>query len=373
MKSKTLKRAVLAVLVAAAASTSLLAQTAPAPTQTFSTTIYFDYSFFGTYSGYMTNTAANPNLITNKFQFRRAYFTYENKISDTLKFRFRYDADNTAVLTSTSGSTDPKMRPFIKHLYLDWGGLLPNSSLKIGMTETLAFKNAEDRWGYRSVAKTLLDGYKDVTGVDIRTSSADLGVNLTGVVSKELRYGAMVMNGEGYSKPELNKYKKFGGYLQVIPVAGFSVTGYYEWEQLATTPSQGAKLYKMDAYFDMIPGLNVSGEWFKYNSDQKYNVVKVDDGTGNLISQNQHYDVGGYSIFGTYKIIPDNFHVFARYDKYQPDSTNSIKDMSIVILGLDWIPIHSSWKIQPNVWFYNYSDSAKKPDTIINLTFFLSF
>jgi len=29
----------------------------------------------------------------------------------------------------------------------------------------------------------------------------------------------------------------------------------------------------------MIPGLNISGEWFKYNNDQKYNVVKVDDGT----------------------------------------------------------------------------------------------
>jgi len=84
MKSKTLKRAVLAVLLAAVASTGLLAQTPAAPPQTFSTTIYLDYSFFGTNNGYMTNTTANPNLITNKFQFRRAYLTYENKVSDTL-------------------------------------------------------------------------------------------------------------------------------------------------------------------------------------------------------------------------------------------------------------------------------------------------
>jgi hypothetical protein len=44
-----------------------------------------------------------------------------------------------------------------------------------------------------------------------------------------------------------------------------------------------------------------------------------------------------------------------------------------VIVGFDWAPIHSSWKIQPNVWFYNYKDSAKKSDVVANLTFFLSF
>ena len=34
------------------------------------------------------------------------------------------------------------------------------------MIDTLSFKLAEDRWGYRSVAKTLVDGYKDITGVE---------------------------------------------------------------------------------------------------------------------------------------------------------------------------------------------------------------
>jgi hypothetical protein len=47
--------------------------------------------------------------------------------------------------------------------------------------------------------------------------------------------------------------------------------------------------------------------------------------------------------------------------------------LSLIIAGLDWAPIHSSWKIQPNVWIYNYKDSAKKSDVIVNLTFFLSF
>jgi hypothetical protein len=374
MTIKTLKRAAVAVLLAAVASAGLPGQTPTPPPQTFSTTIYFDYSFFGSNNGDMTNTTANPNLITNKFAFRRAYFTYENKISNDLKFRFRIDADNNGLLTSTSGSKDDRLRPFVKHIYLDWAGLLPNSSLKIGMTETMAFKIAEDRWGLRSVAKTLVDGYKDSTGVDIRTSSADLGVNITGAISKELRYGAMVMNGEGYAHPELNKYKKFGGFLQLVPVSGINIFGYAEYEKLSDKPESG-KMYKVDCYIDLIPGMNITGEWFTYNSEQKYNAVKVDDGTGtgNTITVNKHFNAGGYSIFSTYKIVPEVLHVFARYDKYQPDSTNTQKDMSVIITGLDWTPIHSSWKIQPNVWFTNYTDAAKKGDIIVNLTFFLSF
>ena len=35
--------------------------------------------------------------------------------------------------------------------------------LNVGMIETLTFKPAEERWGLRSVAKTLVDGYQDIT------------------------------------------------------------------------------------------------------------------------------------------------------------------------------------------------------------------
>jgi len=366
---KNKKAALLAALMFFV-TTGLFAQTTTPPPQTFSTTIYFDYSFNATNNGYLTGTDA-AKALNNKFAFRRAYLTYENKINDNLKFRFRFDADNTANITSVdfakaSTKKDDKLRPFIKHLYLDWAGLLPNSSLKIGMTETQAFKSAEDRWGYRSVAKTIVDGYKDITGVDIRTSSADIGVNLTGAITKEFRYGAMVMNGEGYAHPEYNKYKKFGGYLQVVPVAGLNFWGYAETERLSDTAT--AQMYKLDAYFDMIPNLNISGEWFTYNSDNNFNKI-VQGGT----TVENHFNVGGFSIFGTYKIIIDKLNIFARFDNYKPDSTDANKDFSLVIAGLDWAPVHGSWKLQPNVWIYNYKDSTKKRDIVVNLTFFLSF
>ena len=60
--------------------------------------------------------------------------------------------------------------------------------LKIGMTETISFKVAEDRWGFRSVAKTLVDGYKDITGVDIR-QRAPTSAQPDGDPGPALRYG----------------------------------------------------------------------------------------------------------------------------------------------------------------------------------------
>lgn len=340
---------------------------AAAAQQKFTATVYFDYAFNLTNDGAVTGTQASKDL-NNQFKFRRAYFRYENKVGDTLGFRFTYDADNAANITSVSADftkktvttkKDDKLRPYIKHLYLDYTGLLPNSSLRFGMVNTITFQLAEDRWGYRSVAKTLVDGYKDITGVDIRASSADLGFNFTGMATKELRYGVMVTSGEGYSHPEYNNFKKLGGYLQLVPLAGVSLVGYADYEALAG--SAKAVTYKADLYLDLIPNLTLAGEYVQYDNETFKN------------SDSSRYKSSGFSVFGVYKIIVDKLNAFARFDSYQPNSTNSAKSLSLVIVGLDWAPVNAAWKIQPNVWIQSYKDSAKKTDVTGQITFFLSF
>ncbi|MGB7294966.1 MAG: hypothetical protein WBC70_05195 [Candidatus Aminicenantales bacterium] len=326
--------------------------------QTFNTTIYLDYTSYLSNDGPVTSAAKD-----NFFAFRRAYFTYENKINDNLKFRFRYDADNTANITSVdfakvSTKKDDKLRPYVKHIYLDYAGLLPNSSLKIGMTPTLTFESAEARWGYRSVAKTLLDGYKDITGVDIDASSADLGASLTGSLAKYLRYGFMFYNGAGYSHPESDKYKKLAGNIHLIPVAGLSVVGYLDYEK--QDKDNSAMTYKVDGYIEMIKNLVIGAEYFVYRNDR------------NMTADEARYDVSGLSLFGRYA-VKENVSFFARFDKYEPNSKVKDDEMSLVIAGLDWAPVHKSMKLQPNIWIRSYSNSEKKNDIILNFTFFLSF
>lgn len=363
MTMRTILRAAVIILVATMASTGLPGQATTPPPQTFSTTIYFDWTANLTKDGTMTGTPA-AQALNNKFVFRRAYFTYENKISDTLKFRFRYDADNTANITAvnfvkSSTSKDDKLRPFVKHIYLEWSRDWLQSKFNIGMIETLSFKLAEDRWGLRSVAKTLLDGYKDVTGVEIDQTSADLGVTWKGTLARPLRFGVGVHNGSHYSHPETDKFKKFSGYLQLVPVAGLNISGFADYEK--QNDSAKAMTYKLDAYFDMVKNLNVSFEWFRYDNETYKNA----DGS--------HYNVGGWSVFGSYKIKPEKIMAFARFDRYEVNSMGSANDRSLVILGLDWFAWGATGRLQPNIWIHSYGDSAKKTDIVFNMTFFLSF
>ena len=364
-----------------------LAQTTTPSTQTFSATVYLDYRFYLSDAGPITLKPTDPTVayLSNQFIFRRAYFTYENKISDNLKFRFRLDADNTAnvtgvALTGTpvSGTTlskDDKLRPFVKNLYFEWSNfLIENQTFKVGMEETLTFSLSESKWGYRSVAKTLLDGYKDITGVDINASSADIGASLQGSATKYLRYGVQVVNGAGYAHLENDQYKKFSGQLQLIPVQGFSVVGYIDYARqlpktaypLETAP--GATTYKLDSSFEMVKNLVLGGEGFVYKNDL------------NQTSSFVKYNVSGWSVFGRYGLIQDKLSAFARYDSYVPNSENRLKDMNLTILGLDWAPLHSSLKFQPNIWFYQYKDGTQykatatsNSDIAFNITFFLSF
>jgi hypothetical protein len=327
--------------------------------QSFKTTIYFDFS-----APLNTDGAKNVSLF-DQFNFRRAYFTYENKINDNLKFRFRYDADNTANITSVdfaraSTKKDDKLRPFIKHLYLEYANLIPNSVIRVGMEETLTFKLAEDRWGLRSVAKTLTDGYKDVTGVDIDATSADIGVSLTGSLAKYLRYGFQVVNGSAYAHAENDKFKKLAFQAQVVPLAGLSLVGYVDYEK--QSDSQKALTYKIDSYLEMVRNLTVGFEWFTYRNDR--NVVAA---TG------ARYDVGGWSLFGRYIVQTDKLSLFGRYDQYEPNSQVDNDQVSLVIVGFDWIPIHSTFHIQPNLWLYSYQDSAKKNDIFLAVTLFMEF
>lgn len=333
--------------------------------QTFGTTIYFDYVYFLTDKGPKTTTTA-PGYRDNFFQFRRAYFTYENRIGDRLRFRFRYDADNTSNVTSVNfkqgtTSSDAKLRPYMKHLYVELSDfLVKNTRLRLGMADTLTFKPAEDKWGYRSVAKTIVDGYKDITGEDIDATSADIGVWYGGSFNKYARWAFMLTNGSHYTKIENDKYKKIMGQLHLLPIAGLSLVGYIDYEK--QTADASAYTYKLDVYLEMVRNLVIGSEYFVYSNDLK--VVKT---------TNQKYDVSGFSVYGNYILKRDVLAVFGRYDYYEPNNKTAKDRVNLIIAGLDWSPLGSSLRIQPNIWFYQYEDTNKKDDLIFQFTFFLSF
>jgi hypothetical protein len=365
---------------------NLMAQTTTPPPQTFSATIYLDYRYFLSDAGPGTlkPASATTAYLNNQFIFRRAYFTYENKINDNLKFRFRIDADNTANVTGVtltgspvsgvSLTKDGKLRPFLKHIYLEYANfLIPKMVLNVGMIETLTFKPAEERWGLRSVAKTLVDGYSDITKQSIAATSADIGATLKYSIAKYFRLAAGIYNGTSSSSVENDGFKEVELQAQFTPVAGLSFVGYYDYERkppVTALPAEitpAATTYKVDAFFEMVKNLVIGGEWFTFKADLNQTL-------------GEKYSRGGWSAFGRYTIQADKLQLFARYDSYLPNSLDRDLDASLVIAGFDWAPYHASWKLQPNIWFYNYknglrynANATKNSDIVFNLTFFLSF
>lgn len=268
--------------------------------QTFATTIYFDYTTFLTKEGPITSAARN-----NFFAFRRAYITYENRISDRLRFRFRYDADNATNITAVdfrrqSTSRDEKLRPYMKHLYLELADfLIKNTRLRVGMADTLTWKPAEDKWNYRSVAKTLVDIFRDMTGESIDATSADLGIWYAGSLNKYVRWAFMISNGSHYTRVEDDKYKKLMGQLHLVPLAGISIIGYIDYEK--QNPTASAYTYKLEGYFEAVKNLTVGAEYFVYDNDLKLTATK------------EQYNVYGLSIFGNYAVKRDVLALFARF------------------------------------------------------------
>jgi len=322
--------------------------------QTLNTTIYFDYTHFLSDNGYLTSAAAKSSA----FGFRRAYLTYERRFSDYLRFRFRYDADNAANITSvnfksSTTSSDAKLRPYVKHIYIQWNQDWLQSQFNIGMIETMSFKLTEDRWGYRSVAKTFADGYSDITGQSIDQTSADIGVTWKGTLAKELRFGLGVFSGNGYTRTENDQYKKFAGYLHIVPLSGVSFFTYADIE--TQVEGQKAVTYKVDAFINLIKNANLVFEWLQYDNETRT------------------FKSGGWSAYATYQVNPGKLGAFIHYDHYQPNLSDSNKDQGLIIAGLDWFAWGENCRIQPNIWIYNYKDSAKKADVVGVVTFFMSF
>jgi len=272
------------------------------------------------------------------FEFRRAYFTVEHTLNDQFAVRFRTDADRKA---------DDKFRPFIKHLYVSWAELVPNAKVYIGISGTPTWSSfAEKYWGYRGVDKTMLDAFKGVTGTSIDVSSAAAGLALKGTVAdKKVGYHLFFSNGEGYSHPEEDKYKKVMFQGSVKPVDGAVLVGLVEVEPQDSDNNN--TLLKGFAGYESGPAA-IGAEYFVYTRG----------GVDNKSS--------GLSVFGRYD-VQDNMTPFARFDLYEPDSERDEDETSLVIAGVDFRP-HSKVHVMPNVhYFINAGDLAS--DLIATLTF----
>lgn len=308
----------------------------------------------------------------NDFSYRRIYFTFENSLADDIKMRFRLESEHPKFGTAA------KINPFVKHAYLEWKNLIPSHTLYLGIAETNAFKNAEDYWGYRSIEKTAMDLNK-------LSSSADMGIALKGDLGKVAHHWLTVYNGTGYGSAEVDDYKKVGYAFWLTPVQGLILEGYadYEKQDAATATLSTAKDYfQSSAYSTLKAFVGYSGRTFTVGAEA-FRRTNSDAGAADAAGTSR-VDVvkQGYSLFGSWITPLPKLKVFARYDKFDPntddnvwvsDSQNGVDDgYALVIAGLDFIP-RGNIHFMPNVMIKQYELSGKDSDVTARMTLYYKF
>ena len=150
----------------------------------------------------------------NGFWFRRIYLTFDQRLSESISARLRFEASQPGDFASAA-----TLDPIVKDAWVRWS---PGPALQVvaGIAPTPAFSSLEEFWGYRAVEKTPLD-------LQRMADSRDFGIALQGRVGsgERIRYHAMFGNGSG-TGTETDQGKKIALLAGADPFPGATVEVY---------------------------------------------------------------------------------------------------------------------------------------------------
>lgn len=292
--------------------------------------VFFDY----------TNTLKNAGETNNEFEISRAYFTYENKYSDNLNYKFQIDADRPA-----AGS---RLEVFIKNAMVDWNTGYGNVTL--GLQGMNMYKTQENNWGYRFIEKSSMDLYKF-------SASADLGIAYANKFNDDVSFSVMISNGEGYKKPESNKYKKYSANINYGEQKLASKEGYNFGGSVSIEPYKLADESEISTVFGFYGGISKgivrAGAEFNMMSMKVLPSVTVNE---QIIS------------FYANVAVIKNFDIFGRFDLFDPNTDVSSDGTNYLIGGFNWQPT-KGLSIAPNIRFKDYQAEGADSDADFKVNF----
>lgn len=218
--------------------------------------------------------------------------------------------------TDTSVTIDTRYRVFVKHAYLEWKDDDLGLKSRFGIIDTPLSPYYDSFMGIRYITESMPKQFGLV-------DTADIGASLMGTHAKGLvDWQATVINGEGYSKLEIDQGKTLQGRLTIDPLAPgkdmkLPITAFVSY---AGEPTVGAPLL---TYVGAV------------GFQQKYlNAWAEVDGTS--WDGNSGF---GYSA-SVVPHIPDYLNVIFRYDSWDPSSDVDGDGTSRIVGGLshDFLP-----------------------------------
>ena len=249
------------------------------------------------------------------FELDRSYLGYEHNFGKGLSVKGVVD------IGKSSKVDDYHRIVYIKNAMVSWKK--NKLTLNGGLISTTQFNFQEKFWGYRYIMKSFQDQYKF-------GSSADLGLSASYKFADWISADAIIVNGEGYKKIQVNDGFNYGLGVTLTPVKGFQI-------RLYGGLNEGAEDGKKNIV-NMAAFMGYKTE--KFTVGAEYNHMWN-------ASYKQDADQYGYSVFASAK-LSKYVDLYARFDDvYSKDKWNVSKDEAAAILGAQF-KIWKYIKVAPN-------------------------
>ncbi len=245
------------------------------------------------------------------FELDRSYLGYEYKIGKNLAIKGVMD------IGKSSDVSDYNRIAYIKNAMVTW----KTGNLKIsgGLISTTQFNYQEKAWGYRYIMKSFQDQYKF-------GSSADLGISAAYQFSDWLSADAIIVNGEGYKKIQVDNGLNYGLGFTLTPVKGLSVRLYGGINEGAKDEQKN--IQNLAAFVGYKNDYLSLGAEYNYMKNAKYT---------------EDNDMKGFSLYASGK-VSKTVELYGRFDQLSPDASDG---ESALLLGLQ-TKLGKYVKIAPN-------------------------
>ena len=269
------------------------------------------------------------------FNFQRQYFGYGGDISDQVSFKILFDV----------GRSDPDTRltTYLKKAQVNYKSSF--GKFNFGLIGMNTYGIQESNWGYRFIEQSAIDKNKF-------SATADIGVGFSRSLIDNLNLSLLFVNGEGFKKPQGDKYHKIAfnatyGEGNLNKNDGYNAGVVYTTESTDTDPTTMASVF--GGFAGM--GLRLGGE---------YDMHTEGSVESNIISVSANYTVR------------DNIDIFARYDMVDDNDDTDKNGENYLITGIV-LSCDGGISVAPNLRMVNYENTDKDSEMEYKVNFQFKF
>ena len=249
------------------------------------------------------------------FELERSYLGYEYNLGKGLSVK------GVADIGKSSKVDDYHRIFYVKNALVSWKK--GNMTLNGGLISTTQFNFQEKFWGYRYIMKSFQDQYKF-------GSSADLGLSLSYKFANWISADAIIVNGEGYKKIQVNDGFNYGLGVTLTPTKGFQIRLY------GSINESGQEGKENTANIAALAGYKNERFTIGAEYNHMFNASYTDG--------KEQY---GYSAFASMK-LGKSTDIYARFDDlYSNNDWNISKDERAAIIGAQF-KLGKYVKLAPN-------------------------